>query len=256
MMPLDQALPAVLQGPVWVWLAVFFRVAGAVSVLPGIGQRVVPVRVRLAAAAMFAAIVAPAAAPGLDLPEAGLPIGIIISETLVGLGLGIALRLFVFGLEIAGSIIAQATSLSQLLGNSAEPSPAVGQLLLFAGLALAMIAGFHVRVAEYLIRSYVLLPPGQLPDPAAFSSWGIAAMGRIFALAFALAAPFAIASLLYNLTLGAINRAMPQLMVAFVGAPAIALGGLALLLLASPFLLQIWFDALDGFLAAPFEALP
>ncbi|MFC3118840.1 flagellar biosynthetic protein FliR [Jhaorihella thermophila] len=38
-------------------------------------------------------------------------------------------------------------------------------------------------------------------------------------LPFSLSAPFVIASLLYNLTLGAINRAMPQLMVTLVGAP-------------------------------------
>lgn len=47
---------------------------------------------------------------------------------------------------------------------------------------------------------------------------------------------------------------MPQLMVTFVGAPAITAGGMLLLIAASPILLSAWFDALSGFLIDPFEA--
>ncbi len=59
-------------------------------------------------------------------------------------------------------------------------------------------------------------------------------MAQAFALGFSLAAPFVIAGFAYNLALGAINRAMPQLMVAFIGAPAITAGGLLILMLAAP----------------------
>jgi flagellar biosynthetic protein FliR len=76
-------------------------------------------------------------------------------------------------------------------------------------------------------------------------------VARAFALAFSLAAPFVVASFLYNLALGAINRAMPQLMVAFVGAPVITAGGLVLLALALPALLGVWLAAFDEFLARP-----
>ena len=59
-----------------------------------------------------------------------------------------------------------------------------------------------------------MLLPGQ--DVA---EWGVARVGAAFALALGLAAPFVIAAVLYNLALGVINKAMPQLMVALVGAP-------------------------------------
>ncbi|MFY8145461.1 MAG: flagellar biosynthetic protein FliR, partial [Rhodobacter sp.] len=49
-----------------------------------------------------------------------------------------------------------------------------------------------------------------------------------------------------------INRAMPQLMVAFVGAPALTAGGLVLLALSTPLALAVWLAALNGFFAAPF----
>jgi len=74
-----------------------------------------------------------------------------------------------------------------------------------------------------------------------------------FSLAFRLAAPFVILSVLYNLTLGVINKAMPQLMVAFVGAPVITFGAIALLLISAPIMLAAWLHAFESFLAAPFR---
>jgi flagellar biosynthetic protein FliR len=56
--------------------------------------------------------------------------------------------------------------------------------------------------------------------------------------------------------MGVINRAMPQLMVSFVGAPAITFGGLLLLALITPLLLEIWNDALTQVLSAPFGGAP
>ncbi len=114
--------------------------------------------------------------------------------------------------------------------------------------------GLHVRVAQVLILSYDVLPVGQMPDAAALSQWGLARIARAFGLAFTLAAPFVIASLIYNVALGVINRAMPQLMVAFVGAPAITAAGLILLFLTAPILLSTWVQALDAFLNTPFGA--
>ena len=84
------------------------------------------------------------------------------------------------------------------------------------------------------------------------SRTGIAQVGHAFALGFTLAAPFVIASLIYNVILGVINKAMPQLMVAFVGAPAITAGGLILLALAAPTMLSLWVDGLGRFLMNPF----
>ena len=44
---------------------------------------------------------------------------------------------------------------------------------------------------------------------------------------------------------------MPQLMVAFVGAPVITFGALLMLFVASPALLSVWLEALGGFFADP-----
>ena len=156
-------------------------------------------------------------------------------------------------LQTAGVIAAQALSLSQILGGAGvDPMPALGQVLVISGLALAVMAGLHVQVARAMILSYDVLPAGQFPRPGDLSAWGVDRIARSFTLAFSLAAPFVIVSLLYNLTLGVINRAMPQLMVAFVGAPVITLGGLVLLMLLAPLMLSVWIDALGAFSVTPF----
>lgn len=234
--------------------AVFLRVGSAMALFPAFSERTVPERVRLAMALAFTAVVSPAVS---DRVGAALADGqswlFLVSETASGLALGIVVRLMVLVLQMAGSMAAQSTSLAQIFGGAnADPQPAMGHVLFIAGLALAVMMGLHVRLAELLIYSYDVLPPGKLPGAELLSSWGAMRIARAFSLAFTLAAPFVVASLIYNVALGVINRAMPQLMVAFVGAPAITAGGLMLLAITAPILLPIWGTALEAFFADPF----
>lgn len=249
-------LVALAQDLLWLHAIVFLRMAPLVGLFPGFGESSVPMRIKLGLALGFAAIVTPAVAPDLiaALPAEVALARLIAIEIGIGLMLGMGLRLFVLALQTAGSIAAQATSLSQILGNaSITPMPAMGHVLLTGALALAMLLGLHLRLAELAVASYRLLPPGEIPGAAEVAAWGIARIARAFGFAFSLAAPFVIASMLYNLTLGIINRAMPQLMVVFVGAPAITAAGLVLLMLLAPAMLGLWAAALGEFIAAPLE---
>ncbi|WP_170413029.1 flagellar biosynthetic protein FliR [Ruegeria arenilitoris] len=248
-----ELLPQLGEG-LWHLFAVFLRVSAMVSLLPAFGERSIPTRVKFGIAAAFTlivtpAIAAPVAPPGL-LPMAEL----VLTEVLIGMALGMSLRLFVLALQTAGSIAAQATSLSQILGpDAADPVPAMGYLLTLAGLTLAVLLGLHIRVAQFLIHSYTLFPMGTPILAPDLSQWGVQQIARSFGLAFALAMPFVIASLIYNLALGVINRAMPQLMVAFVGAPAITFAGLFLLFAGTPLILSVWSDAFFAFMLNPLE---
>lgn len=245
-----------LSGETRGWFAaaalVFLRVGAAMAMLPGFGEQSIPARIRLVLAFAFTAIVTPSVQGQLP-PDQGL-IWPIMTEAVIGLALGAVLRLFIQVLQMAGTMAAQATSLSQFFGGAGvEPQPAIAQILMIAGFALAVATGLHVRLAQALILSYDMLPPGRFPGAGDLSRWGIAHIAYAFALAFTLAAPFVIAATIYNAALGAINRAMPQLMVAFVGAPALTFGGLFLLMIAAPLMLGLWTDAFSAFLANPFR---
>jgi len=227
----------------------FLRVAAAMALLPAFGETSIPSRIRLAAAIAFTAIVAPATAHHHVGESMLLPA---LAETLAGLLIGLALRLLVLALQTAAAIAAQSASLSQLFASAgAEPMPALGSVLTLAALALALQAGLHVRLAELFILSYDLLPAGRIPAASDVAGWGVGAIGHATELA-SLALPFTIAALLWNIALGVVNRAMPHLMVAFVGAPALAWGGLLLTALAAPFMLQVWLSAFRAVLSNPF----
>jgi flagellar biosynthetic protein FliR len=249
---LTEALTALVLGAeaaLWQALPVFLRVGGVMALLPGFGDLVVPARVRLVLALSFTLVVAPAAPP---LAGPVTP-GVLIAEAAAGLVLGAGFRLMVMALQMAGAMAAQAMTLTQLFpGAGVDPQPAVGNLFFFAGIALAMTMGLHVEVARLILLSYEVMPIGRAPMAGDVALWGLGRIGEAFALAFALAAPFTLAGLVYNLALGLINRAMPMLMVTFVGAPALTLGGLALLAVAAPFGLGLWQGALADFAAAPF----
>ena len=233
---------------------VFLRVGATLSLMPAFGEQVIPQRVRLVLVLAFTAIVGPAVYPsvssttGMVLPAA--------VEVLVGLAIGIGLRMFILALQMSAAIVAQVTSLSQLFGGSTpDPQPAIGNLLTVAALALAVLSGLHVKTASLFILSYDVLPAGRLPSSADMAAWGLMQISSALVLAFSLAAPFVIASVIYNVALGVINKAMPQLAVSLVGAPALTFGSLFLMAIVVPLALAVWLGRFDGFLAFPFRAL-
>jgi flagellar biosynthesis protein FliR len=248
-----QLLEASGIGQKWFLSAVlvFLRVGAAMALMPAFGEQAVPQRVRLVVAVAFTCIVGPAVAPGMGAVDGYLRSG--ATEVLVGA----AMRMFIFSLQIAASIIAQATSLSQMFGGATpEPQPAIGNLLIMASLALAVLAGLHVKVASLLIYSYDVFPVGRTPDTADMAEWGLYRIVQAFMFAFSLAAPFVIGSVLYNVALGIINKAMPQLSVIMVGAPLLTAASLALMVVVIPLILTIWLGQFDDFLAAPFRLTP
>ena len=222
--------------------AVFARVSLLVFVLPGLGARAVPVRVRLFAALAVTAAILPAAAP--DVADAH-PVPLLAGEAMVGAYLGLSLRLLLFVLAISGTVIAQALSLSQVFGAAVaeEADTSVSTLLVLAGATLFVTMGLHVEAFGVLVRSYETLPAGDLAGaPAVMAERLLRGFADGLALGLSLALPFVLMNLAYNALLGLLNKAMPQLMVTFVGMPAITFAGLCLLTVTVAALLTVWAD--------------
>lgn len=231
---------------------VFLRVGAAMFVLPLFGEMMVPSRVRLAAALALSLVVYPAVLPGLPVGEGGVILLYGFAEVMTGLAIGIVLRIHIIAIQVAASMAAQATSLAQLLGGaSVDPQPAIGMILYLAALALAVELGLHVQIVRMFIMSYDLVAAGGLIGTG-LTRVITKVVASSFEFALVLAAPFVAVSLVYNLTLGVINRAMPQLMVAFVGAPAITYGALVLLALTAPLMLALWLGRFQQLMLNPF----
>jgi flagellar biosynthetic protein FliR len=243
------------QAAAWGAFLVFLRVGAVMAVLPAFGEQSVPVRVRLVLTLAFAAVVAPAVMPAAGPPGAVVPA--MAAEIGAGLLLGLGLRLMVIALQIAGTIAAQAASLSQLFGGTAiDPLPTIGHILTVGGLAIAAAQGLHVELAAALIGTYAIFPAGVRIDAGEAALWSIERTSAAIALAFSLALPFVMAAAIYNLALGVLNRAMPQFMATFIGVPALTWVVLVLMLVALPFILAVWSEALFALLAAGGLSLP
>ena len=234
--------------------AIFTRISAVVFLTPAIGERAVPVQVRLAAAVAITMVVAPIIlSPDMRPPEEPAAIAALFAaEALSGLVVGFSLRLLTFILQIAGAIIAQHLSLWQLFGPTVvyDSEPPFAALLVMAGVAMAASAGIHFHIVGALVDVYQTLPFGMFPGAEATGEWSTSRVGEALMKSLALSSPFVILGFLYSLALAAASRAMPQLMAAFVGAPAITLAGLALFAAAAPIVL---FDWLNGFQRVLFD---
>jgi len=92
------------------------------------------------------------------------------------------------------------------------------------------------------------MPLGLAVDSGNSADWLTGVAVSLFRLCLSLALPFLILNFAYNLILGFLNRAMPQLLVSFVGLPGITLAGLFLLMFCAAAMLTGWLDAFGEFL--------
>ena len=228
--------------------AVFARISGMVFLLPGIGEQTVSGRVRLAIALSVTLIAYPIVRESfihpVELTQVIL-MQITIAEAITGLVIGLSFRMMVFVLQLAGSIIAQNASISQIFGQSVanDTQTPISALFTLAGITLSLALGIHIEAMKLFIASYEIFSFGELTYLKEMALWVAEKGGAVFALALSLSAPFVALGLAYNLIIGAANRAMPQLMVAFVGAPAITGAGLILMALSVGIILETWYAA-------------
>lgn len=233
---------------------VFLRVGSAIIAIPLFGETFLSIRIKLCVALSFTFIVFPLTLDmSISESDSSHVLEFMISEVFIGLLIGLSLRLQIAALQIAAAIASQAVSLSQLLGGAVvDPQAPMGLFLYFGALAILAESKIHVHFALMFFNTYEVLEPGHWES--AFS-YGVmkATINSTFNLGFHLAISFIAASLIYNLALGVINRAMPQLMVAFVGAPAITLAALILFAVSASILLFQWYG---NFMSSMMLSLP
>jgi flagellar biosynthetic protein FliR len=153
-------------------------------------------------------------------------------EIFIGAVLGLAARLTMSALQVAGSVIAQQIGLAFVTAidpTQGEQGAIVGNFLSMLGVTLIFAVDLHHLVIAGLNDSYTLFAPGELPllgDVAALTTRTVA---DAFRIGIQLSAPFLVFGLLFNVGLGVLSRLMPQMQVFFVGMPLTILLGLLIL---------------------------
>jgi flagellar biosynthetic protein FliR len=234
------------------FVLVFARVGTLVMLMPGIGERFILSRGRLALAFFLALVILPMARGTITIPtEPGSLGGLLLSELLIGLAIGSCVRLLMGALQTAGFIVAQTMGLGFAI--TVDPTgglqnPSIANFLSMLGITLILATDLHHLAIVAIHESYRLLPPGGLPEIADLMTLAVKAMTRGFAIAVQISAPFIVFGLLFNLGLGVLARLMPQLQVFFLAVPASILGGMLVLLAAVGVMMGVFLDDLGAFL--------
>jgi flagellar biosynthetic protein FliR len=229
---------------IWPIFGLFARLSLFFMLVPVFGERAVPPRMRIGVAALLAFLLFPMLQDDLmAMRDVGV-VRLLATEALTGFVMGFALRLAVHALQILGMIVSQSLSLSQVLGEgiASEPNTTISTLLMLAGVTLLVSMNLHIALVGILADSFVSMPVGTALDLQISATWLTDITVSLLRLCLSLALPFVILNFAYNLILGFLNRAMPQLLVSFVGLPGMTMAGLFLLVICAGAMMLAWVE--------------
>lgn len=235
------------------FILMFARLGTMVMLLPGFGEMSVPRRVRLVLALTLTAVMFPLHRTQLqvDLGAFGPVLVALGREIVIGLVLGLAARLTISALQVAGAVIAQQLGLGFVTAvdpTQGQQNAIFGNLLTLLGVVLIFATDLHHLVIAALNDSYVLFKPGELPPFGDAAALVVATTATAFRIALQLAAPFLVFGLLFNLGLGILSRLMPQMQVFFIGMPLSILIGFLILFIVVGVMMGTFLNHLEDVL--------
>jgi flagellar biosynthetic protein FliR len=231
----------------------FLRTLAMLSSLPVLGTRTVPMRVRVALAALVALAAQASLAPMPVVPlDSPLAFALVTQQVVVGLTLGFAVRIVFAAIEFAGEFVGLQMGLN-FAGFfdpvSASAGTATGRFYGTMVAWLFVVVNGHLLVLAALLQSFSAFPVG--PEPFAFlretlpQHWG----AEIFRTGLWIALPMIAMLLFVNLVLGVISRVAAQINVFAVGFPVTLGVGLLGTLVSLPLLQSPFTMALERLLA-------
>ncbi|WP_019903174.1 flagellar biosynthetic protein FliR [Methylobacterium sp. 77] len=244
-----------LPGIAAAYLLTFARIGTLMMLLPGLGEQSVSPRIRLAFALLVSLILFPMVRPLLPMQGAAIAgpglIALLIGELMIGLVLGLTVRMVLAALQTTGVIVSQQLGLSYAM--TVDPTQggqqaAIGNFLMLLGITLILATDLHHVALDAIARSYMLLPPGGVLAMGEAAQLALRAMARGFVLAVQISAPFIAFGILFNVGLGVLSRLMPQMQVFFVAVPASVLIGMLILFGSLGIMMSVFLDDLGRYL--------
>ena len=218
------------------------RIGGLLLIAPVFSSRSVPMKLRIAAMVLFAVVLVPVARAHANSLPMLTPLTL-ISETIIGFGLGLGTALVLGAATAAGDMMSVQMGLagaSVLDPMTNIQVPVLGQFMSAFVTLLLFSSGGHLVMIDSLGTSLDVMPVGVVPDLAA----GALAMsklgGHLISLGVMFSAPVMAATMLANVSLAILTRAAPQLQIITVAFPLQIVTGL-FTLAAAISLTSVWF---------------
>lgn len=225
------------EGTVLALFAAFCRIGGCIMAMPGFSSARVSVTTRLLLSLAVSLAILPVLwdtiYPRVSATDAGADyLYLIVAELLIGTMYGLIARFYVLGLQFAGTVISMSIGLSAPGGGDIIEDTSENPLtnmINFCGLMLLFMLDFHHIVFRALVDSYAVMPLGGFPDSQKMLITLTDTLSQTFMLMLRLASPFIIFGLMFNFSIGLINKLAPQVPVFFISTPYLLIGGLLLL---------------------------
>ncbi|NOT24517.1 MAG: flagellar biosynthetic protein FliR [Acidobacteria bacterium] len=219
-----------------------------ILVAPIFGGNYAPAPVKIGLTVLLAL----ALLPSVSMPqptENAISIALVVTrEAAIGFALGLAVRVFINAVELAGHM----TGFQLGLSYSAIVDPQSGVrnnmiASLYANLVLVtfLLVNGHHAILRALGASYERVPMGGGQIGGSLVATVVEMLGLVFVLGTRLAAPLILVMLVVELGIGLVSRAAPMLNLMVIGAPLRLLVGLVLLGVMIPMVSRVATGAAD-----------
>ena len=211
------------------------RIAGVMSFAPFFTSTSFPPRIKAAFTVVLTALLYPLC----PVPVAGLTpygwAGVVLSETILGLAMGLSLQFILEGVLVAGQV--GGFQLGFSLVNVIDPqtnvdTPVLSTIHQLFVLMLFLQMNVHHWILRGLVKSFAYVPVGSAVISAAMMKELFRDAAAMFLVGIQIAAPLLFATVVIDVTVGFLSKASPQLPAILLSIPLKSLAGYTVLAIA------------------------
>lgn len=234
------------------FLIVIVRVGGMLAAWPILGSRAVPLQIKTALVVMLGLVLVPIVRVPEPPSETALLTAGMGAEFVIGMVIGLAVRVLFAGIELAGELIGTQMGLSvvQLFDpTTAQQVPLVGQFHTVIASLVFLSVNAHLIVVRAIAESFEMIPPFGARISTMLMEDVLHLSTGLFVVAVKLAAPILAVALMVNLAMAIIGRSVPHMNVFVLTFPLTIAAGLIVLGTSLPYavgLMQTEYEHLAG----------
>lgn len=205
-------------------LFIFARVGVVLGTMPGIGEKYVPPRIRVLLSLFIAYLLADPLKgmfPSPPLSDAQISL-ILLQEVLAGAFIALIIRILLYALDIAGSIISfeigfsSAQVFNPFMGTQTST---LSTFLGITGITLIFATNLHHLMIHNIVTSYQTFPLGEGLFTHEWGEGVLFFVSHSFEQAVYFSIPYLIILTLFFVSLGLLNRFIPQIQIFFISLP-------------------------------------
>ncbi len=227
------------------FILALIRISVIIFLLPVFNQNPIPTTVKMAISFLLAFLVFPQM-PLISFTIANSPVFffmIVLEQIFIGLVIGFTTSFLLYFVTMGGEYIARDIGLMQGTMNPfVEFQSNLYSIILTVILVVIFFAsGGHYFFIRVLFESFQYIPMGNfIWDTRSFAAILLLLSASSFVVAFQFAAPIMGAIFLCTVTLGLMNRVMPQMQVWLLGIPLKIFLGTIVIIYSMPFMVQLF----------------